>query len=61
MYGEDLIIREESHKLDLDSEEGQAVCKNFLGCLEKFFTYLQLRLCPRDYRLKFSRAYKVLY
>ena len=40
LIGEDLIMRQGTNKFDLDSEDGQAVCKNYLGCLERFFTIL---------------------
>ena len=56
------MIRDTSSgKFDLDSDEGQNVCKNFLGCLERFFTILQLKTANRSFREKFSKAYKVLY
>lgn len=57
-----MIIRDASNgKFDLDSDEGQTICKNYLGSLERFFLILQLKTQPRQYREKFSKAYKVLY
>jgi hypothetical protein len=57
-----MIVRDSSSgKFDLDSDEGQNVCKNYLGCLERFFTILQLKTANRQFRDKFSKAYKVLY
>ena len=47
---EDLTLKDGSNKFDLDSEEGQTICKNFLGCVERFFTILQLKTCSKDYR-----------
>ena len=61
LIGEDLIIKEDSNKFDLDSDDGQSMCKNYLGCLERFFAILQLKTQNREYRKKFSKAYKVLY
>jgi hypothetical protein len=54
-------MREDGLKFDLDSDEGQERCKSFLGCLERIFIILVLKMSPRDYREKFSNAYKVLY
>jgi len=59
--GEDLQFKEGTSKYDLDSEEGQQVCKNFLQSVERLFNILHLRSNNRDYREKFSKAYKVLY
>lgn len=58
---EDITIKPETDKLDLDSEEGQTVCKNFLGCIERFFAILHLKTASKNYRKQFSKAYKVLY
>lgn len=58
---EDLILRDGNNKFDLDSEENQLICRNYLGCLERFFAILSLKTSSREYREKFSRAYKVLY
>ena len=59
-----MVIKEEGSsggKFDLDSEENQRVCKNYLAAIERFFLILQLKTQPRNYRDKFSKAYKVLY
>lgn len=61
LIGEDLLIRTDTNKLDLDSDEGQDRCKSFLGCIERIFSILVLKVSPREYREKFSKAYKILY
>ena len=61
LIGEDLTIKEENGKLDLDSDNGQEVCKNFLECIERLFQISQVKTESRKYRQKFSKAYKVLY
>jgi hypothetical protein len=62
LMGEDMIIRDHSSgKFDLDTDEGQKICKSFLGCLERFFDIEEIKTADRDYRGKFSKAYKVLY
>jgi hypothetical protein len=62
LIGEELIVRDSSSgKFDLDSDEGQNICKNYLSCVERFFTILQLKTANRQFRDKFSKAYKVLY
>jgi hypothetical protein len=61
LLGEDLLLRDTSGKFDLDSDDGQAICKNYLGCIERFFSILQIKTSNRSYREKFSKAYKVLY
>jgi hypothetical protein len=41
LLGEDMIIRDGSNgKFDLDSDEGQTICKNYLASLERFFLIL---------------------
>lgn len=41
LLGEDMIIRDASNgKFDLDSDEGQTICKNYLGAIERFFLIL---------------------
>lgn len=61
LLGEDVIFRADSEKFDLDSDEGQAVCKNYLGCIERLCSILQIKTSSKKYRDKFSKAYKVLY
>ena len=62
MLSEGLIVRDSaSGKFDLDSDQGQANCRQFLAALERFFLVLQLRTAARAYRDRFSKAYKVLY
>ena len=48
-------------KYDLDSELGQRSCKKFLNQLEKLCEVFKVPCSSRDYRLKFSKAYRVLY
>jgi len=45
----------------LDSYEGQNSCKKFLSHLEKLCDTLDVKCSKRQYRQKFSNAYKVLY
>ena len=48
-------------KYDLDSEHGQRSCKKLLNQLEKLCEVFKVSYTPRDYRNKFSKAYRVLY
>lgn len=48
-------------KYDLDSEQGQRSCKKLLNQLEKLCEVFKVAYTPRDYRNKFSKAYRVLY
>jgi hypothetical protein len=48
-------------KFDLDSYEGQASCKKFLSHIEKLCESVEAKCSNRNYRKKFSNAYKVLY
>ena len=57
-----LVVKEQSSsKYDLDSEQGQQQCKNYLQEIEMLHTILGLDTGNREYRDKFSKAYKVLY
>ena len=58
--GSQLIQRSDS-KFDVDSPEGQKNCKCFLQELEKLFESFKVPCSSRQYRDKFSQAYKVLY
>lgn len=63
--GEDVREREEEiegfRKLELESDQGSQTCRAYLLCIERLFQILQLTPEKKDYRLKFSKAYKVLY
>lgn len=48
-------------KFDLDSTEGQDSCKKFLSNIEKLCESVEAKFQNRQYRKKFSNAYKVLY
>ena len=48
-------------KYDLDSEHGQRSCKKLLNQLEKLCEVYKVLCTSRDYRNKFSKAYRVLY
>ena len=70
MLGEDMVEREEEievsegqgcKKIELDSESGASACRNFLVCVERLFEILSITPINKEYRLKFSKAYKVLY
>jgi hypothetical protein len=70
LIGEDLVEREEEievsegigfRKLELDSDTGATTCRNFLVCVERIFETLQITPVNKEYRTKFSKAYKVLY
>jgi|LauGreDrversion4_2_1035121.scaffolds.fasta_scaffold108270_1 hypothetical protein len=70
LIGEDLKDREETlegyegswfKKVELDSDEGASTCRNFLVCLERLIEILEIKPVNKDYRSKFSKAYKVLY
>ena len=55
------LIQKMDGKFDVDSPEGQKNCKGFLQELEKLFTSFKVSHAQRQYREKFSQAYKVLY
>lgn len=65
LLGEDLVEREEEiegfRKLELDSDQGATTCRTFLVCIERLYDILNVVPGSKDYRLKFSKAYKVLY
>jgi hypothetical protein len=48
-------------KYDLDSDHGQRSCKKFLNQVEKLCEVYKVPCTARDYRNKFSKAYRVLY
>lgn len=55
------LIQKPDGKFDLDSDEGQKNCKNFLQELEQLFKSFKVQHAQRKYRDKFSQAYKALY
>lgn len=55
-----LFLRSDQ-KYDLDSEQGQRACKKLLNQIEKLCEVFKVPCASRDYRNKFSKAYRVLY
>ena len=55
-----LFLRSDQ-KYDLDSDQGQRSCKKLLNQLEKLCEVFKVLCTSRDYRNKFSKAYRVLY
>ena len=55
-----LFLRSDQ-KYDLDSEQGQRACKKLLNQLEKLCEVFKILCSSREYRNKFSKAYRVLY
>jgi len=55
------LVQRPDGKFDVDSPEGQKNCKTFLQELEKLFASYKVPHAKRNYRDKFSQAYKVLY
>jgi hypothetical protein len=55
-----LFLRSDQ-KYDLDSDQGQRSCKKLLNQLEKLCEVYKASCTSRDYRDKFSKAYRVLY
>jgi len=56
----DLILKSDG-KLDLDSQEGNNNCKNFLSKLEDLAVVFKIKVSNRSYRESFSQPYKALY
>ena len=59
MIGDELLYRQDSDEeessdelLDLDSEEGQSLCKNYLQCIERLFLIFKKEVSTqcRSYR-----------
>jgi hypothetical protein len=55
------LVQRGDMKFDLDSFEGQNSCKKFLSNVEKLCESVEAKCQNRQYRKKFSNAYKVLY
>ena len=51
----------EEPKFDFESTEGYETCKSILKNIEKLHSKLNLHAEERSYRVKFSKAYQVLY
>jgi hypothetical protein len=65
LMGEDLVEREDEiegmRKLELDTDQGATTCRNFLVCVERLYEIMSIQAVSKEYRAKFSKAYKVLY
>lgn len=65
LLGEDLRERDEEiegfRKLELESDQGSQHCRSYLQCVERLYHILAISPVKKEYRLKFSKAYKVLY
>ena len=55
------LVQKSDNKFDLDTKEGQNSCKEFLKKLEELCIQFKANYASREYRNKFSAAYKVLY
>jgi len=55
------LIQKPDNKFDLESVEGQSACKDYFKFLEEMSTRFKVACASREYRNKFSLAYKVLY
>jgi len=55
------LIQRSNQKYDLDSQEGQGMCKRYLKILEKLQEEFKCQTASRQYRNDFSKAYKILY
>jgi len=57
----DRLKQRSDKKYDLDSEDGQRACKKFLSQTERLCEIFKANCAHRNYRERFSKAYKVLY
>jgi len=55
------VIQKSDHKFDLESIEGNKAAKRFLNQLENLANVFGIKTQNRDYRLEFSKAYRILY
>ena len=62
------LIHKDYEKLDLDTAEGQRICKKYMGLIEKLCEVIfflnqvyDVNTASREYRKEFSKAYKILY
>lgn len=55
------LLHRSDSKFDLDSEEGQRVCKKLLNQLECMCEVYKASANSREYRSEFSNAYRILY
>ena len=59
--GNELITKNNSKKLDLDSIEGQNACGRYLSELEELIEVLNAPCASRTYRQHFAQTYQTLY
>ncbi|MCQ2815763.1 MAG: hypothetical protein MJ252_00705 [archaeon] len=55
-----ILIRSEG-KFDIESKEGNEICKKFLKQIEQLMISMRIKTNNRDYRKKFSKAYICLF
>lgn len=55
------LMKRNDNKYDLDSSEGQRICKRFLGQIERLWESFNVKTSSREYRSEFSQAYRVLF
>eukprot|EP00345_Euplotes_harpa_P010289 CAMPEP_0168341858 /NCGR_PEP_ID=MMETSP0213-20121227/14989_1 /TAXON_ID=151035 /ORGANISM="Euplotes harpa, Strain FSP1.4" /LENGTH=334 /DNA_ID=CAMNT_0008348525 /DNA_START=42 /DNA_END=1048 /DNA_ORIENTATION=+ len=55
------LMKRSDNKYDLDSSEGQRICKRFLGQIERLCENFTVKTSSREYRSEFSQAYRVLF
>jgi len=55
------LMRRSDNKYDLDSSDGQRICKRFLCQIEKLWESFTVKTSSREYRGEFSQAYRVLF
>jgi hypothetical protein len=59
---EKLILKDGSdHKFDIESENGQKACSNFLKAVQRLCIAMSIKRADRSYIERFSKAYKILY
>ena len=51
------LIKRSDEKYDLDSSEGQRICKRFLNHIERLAEPFGVKTESREYRKEFSQAY----
>jgi hypothetical protein len=55
------LMKRSDNKYDLDSSEGQRICKRFLNQIERLWENFTVKTSSREYRSEFSQAYRVLF
>lgn len=48
-------------KFDFESEKGSKLCQDILKLVERLFAIYKVKKNDRSYRVKFTKAYKILY